>query len=367
MEKNKHLYAVILAGGGGTRLWPKSREKTPKQFLKPFGEESLIQLAFRRVTKLVDFSRVIVVTNQKYQKQVEQHLPQVEKDNIILEPEKKDTAMAMLVGALFAKNKDKDAVVINSASDHMVEDEMEFVKVMNYATDIAQKGEDLVTVGIVPQTPDTGFGYIKIGKNLAKHNGLNLFKVESFTEKPNKPTALAFLASGNYFWNANMYVWKASVLETGFKKHKVDFYDLTRDLVGITDIKKFHQILNKVYAKAEKISIDYAISEKSDNLVLIPGDFGWNDVGNWGVIYDLSKKDLLGNVTMSDREQTKVLTINSQRNLIHTKDKLIAMVGVDDLAVIDTGEILLIMPRKNAQDVKKIVERLKEEKNNEYL
>jgi mannose-1-phosphate guanylyltransferase len=367
MEKNKHLYAVILAGGGGTRLWPKSREETPKQFLKLFGEESLIQLAFCRVTKLVDSSKVIVVTNEKYKKQIEEHLPQVEVENIIFEPEKRDTAMAMLVGALFVKNKDKDAIIINSASDHIVEDEMEFVKVMNYATSIAEKGKDLVTVGIVPQNPDTGFGYIKIGKNLARQDGLNLFKVENFTEKPNKPTAIAFLASGNYFWNANMYVWKASVLEDGFEKHKKDFYDLTRDLIGITNIEKFHKILKKIYGKIEKISIDYAISEKSDNLVLIPGDFGWNDVGNWGVIYDLSKKDLSGNVMISDNKQTNVLTINSQRNLIHTKDRLIATVGVDDLAIIDTGEILLIMPRKEAQDVKKIVERLKEEKNNEYL
>lgn len=350
-----------------TRLWPKSRVQNPKQFLKPFSEESMIQLAFRRVAKLVDFSRIVVVTNKKYQKQVEEHLPQVDKKNIILEPEKKDTAMAMLVGALFIKNKDKDAIIINSASDHIVSDELEFVKVMSYASSIASDGKNLVTVGIVPYSPDTGFGYIKIGKNLAKKNGLALFKVDSFFEKPNKATAVAFLASGNYFWNANMYVWKASTLQASFQKYQNDFYQLSKKLEGINDWIQFHQILESIYQQIQPISIDYAISEKSTNLVLIPGDFGWNDVGNWGVIYELGKKDLSGNVILSDQKQVKVLTMNSQNNLIHTNDRLIALIGINELSIIDTGEILLVMPRKQSQDVKKVVERLKEEKKKEYL
>lgn len=367
MTNTEHVFAVILAGGGGTRLWPKSRNKTPKQFLRLTSNETMVQVAGGRVTKVVPWDHVIVVTNQIYVDEIKNLLPQVPSDNIIAEPEKRDTAMAMLAGALYAKSKDPEAIVINGASDHVITDENEFVHVMSAAIEIAAERKYLVTVGITPTRPDTAFGYIKIGDHLKKINhGLSVFKVDSFTEKPNMATAQAFLSTGKYFWNANMYVWSAQALQDAFEKYMPEMFTLTEKLPEMS-AADFHKSLPDIYAKAQSISIDYAISEKADNLVLIPGDFGWNDVGDWKVVFDLGKKDLAGNVVTGDGEVAHTLAINSHNNLIHANGRLISLIGVNDMIVVDTDEILLIVPKDRSQDVKKIVERLKEEGKKEYL
>lgn len=367
MTSFDHVYFVILAGGGGTRLWPKSRNATPKQFLKLTGQDTMMQIATMRATKLVSWDHIIVVTNKKYIDEVRVQLPEVPPQNIIAEPEKKDTALAMLTGALYAMSLDPEAVVANQASDHVITDEREFVRVMKAAITIASEGKHLVTVGITPTYPSSGFGYIKIGQDLKKvEGGLSVFSVESFTEKPNKPTAQAFISTGKYFWNANMYVWAAKTLQHAFKQYMPKMYELTKDLPGLNN-KEFHQALPDIYASAESISIDYAISEKADNLVLIPGDFGWDDVGDWRVVYELSKKDLAGNVIVSDEQQFNTLLIESKQNMIHADGRLIATIGVDDMIIIDTPEILMIVPKSRSQDVKKLVERLKEEKQEKYL
>ncbi|GIK83829.1 MAG: mannose-1-phosphate guanylyltransferase [Patescibacteria group bacterium] len=362
-----HTFAVILAGGGGTRLWPKSRNKTPKQFLKLIGNETMMQIAVSRITKIIPWERIIVVTNNLYKDEVHKQLPEVPLLNIIAEPLKRDTALAMLTGALYAKSIDPEAVCINLASDHIVTDQQEFIRVMKHAAQTAAENDFLVTVGIAPNRPATGFGYIKIGDDLMKlGQGLSLFKVASFTEKPNEATAKAFISTGKYFWNANMYVWSSGVLQRAFQTHMHTMYELT---AGLEDLKgqKFHEALPAIYDKAESISVDYAISEKATNLVLIPGDFGWDDVGDWKVVYDLEKKDLAGNVVIGDDATRKVLAIGSQNNLIHADGKLVAILGVNDMIVIDTGEILMIIPKSQSQDVKKFVERLKEEDKKEYL
>lgn len=193
-----------------------------------------------------------------------------------------------------------------------------------------------------------------------------LFKVDSFTEKPNLATAIAFISTGAYFWNANMYVWSAKELKDAFAKLMPDMLEVCKGIDQLSS-KDFHQALPAVYKKIESISIDYAISEKADNLVLIPGDFGWNDVGDWKVVYDLGKKDLSGNVTIGDEKETRTLAVNAHNNLIHTDGRLVAISGIDDLVVIDTDEILMICPKNKSQDVKKLVERLKEESKKEYL
>lgn len=367
MNELDHTYAVVLAGGGGTRLWPKSRNKTPKQFLKLTCDRTMIQLAADRLSKLIPWDRFIVVTNKLYEDEVKAELPKVPVENIISEPAKRDTALAMLVGTLYAKKLDDQAIVINAASDHTLTDEKEYLRVMRAAVKTAKENDYLVTVGITPTYPATGFGYIKIGEDLKKiDHGLSLFKVDSFTEKPNKPTARAFISTNKYFWNANMYVWSAQSLIKAFKKHYTELYELTQELPELNS-DEFHQALPGIYEKSPKISIDYAISEKADNLVLIPGDFGWNDVGNWRIVYDLGTKDLSGNVILSDHDETHTLSINAQNNLLHTNGRLIALFGVNDLVIVDTDEILMIAPKDQAQKVKKLVNRLKEENKKEYL
>lgn len=367
MIDKKHIYAVLLAGGGGTRLWPKSRIKTPKQFLKLTGNQTMMQIAASRINKVVDWSNIIVVTNKMYLKEVKAQLPEIKTENIIAEPEKRDTAPAMLVGALYAKSKDEKAVVINAASDHIVENIAEFTKVMNAAVDTAFNNPYLITVGITPTFPTSAFGYIKVGRDIKKiQRDLTLFKVDSFTEKPNIATAIAFISTGAYFWNANMYVWSAKELKKAFEKFMPDIYKVCKNLDKLSS-KDFHAALPEVYKKVESISIDYAISEKANNLVLIPGDFGWNDVGDWKVVYDLGRKDLSGNVTMGEEKEIHTLAINAHKNLIHTNGRLVAISGIDDLMIIDTDEILMICPKDKSQDVKKLVERLKEENRKEYL
>lgn len=363
----EHTFAVLLAGGGGTRLWPKSREKTPKQFLSLVGQDTMVQMTANRIAKLIPWERIIVVTNEKYRDQLIAQLPQVPPTNIIAEPQKKDTALAMLVGALFAHTLDSEAVVINCASDHVVGDEAEFISVMKAAAETAAAESYLVTVGITPTRPATGFGYIRIGSDIKRiGRNLMLFSVDSFTEKPNQATARAFISTGKYFWNANMYVWSSKTLLEAFKQHMPEMYQLTQSL-QTTETTAFQKQLPAIYEKSETISIDYAISEKATNLVLIPGDFDWNDVGDWKVVYDLATKNFDNNVIIGDEDSLPAMTIKSQGNLIHTNGRLIALYGINDMIIIDTPEILMVVPKAESQDVKKLVERLKEEKRPEYL
>ncbi len=367
MSTLEHAYAVILAGGGGTRLWPKSRNQTPKQFLKLTGPQTMTQITAARVSKIVAWDHIIVVTNQAYVDEVKVQLPEVPAENIIAEPQKKDTALAMLVGTLYAHSKDENAVVFNCASDHVVINEAEYVKVMKAALSVAAEGKYLISVGISPTFPSSGFGYIKAGHDLGKiENGLTLFKVDNFTEKPNVATARAFISSGKYFWNANMYVWSTTALVEAFRLHQPATFALTERLMTLSPTD-FHQALPEIYEQADSISIDYAISEKVDNLALIPGDFDWNDVGDWKVVYELGAKDAQGNVILSDSQNPATLTLNSFNNLIQSNGRLVALFGIEDLVVVDTPEILMIIPKEKSQDVKKLVEKLKEANQKEYL
>ncbi|HCC84959.1 MAG TPA: mannose-1-phosphate guanylyltransferase [Candidatus Pacebacteria bacterium] len=362
-----HTFAVVLAGGGGTRLWPKSRNVTPKQFLKLTGSKTMMQIAAERLSKLVPWDHIIVVTNQLYLEEVKLQLPEVPAQNIIAEPEKRETALAMLAGALFAKAMDPEAVIINAASDHVVLDEAEFIRVMNQAATIAATEAKLITVGITPTYAHTGFGYIESGvklKDLAEN--LPLLEVKSFREKPDFATAQAFIKTGKYYWNANMYVWKATHLKAAFAKYLPKLYAQTEQLDTLNP-ESFHQALPAIYSQAPSISIDYAISEKADNLVLIPGDFGWNDVGDWRVVHDLSAKDDQQNVLMSDSSAGKILALHANQNLVNTTGKLVALAYVNDLIVVDTPEILLIINRDHSQEIKKIVEELKKTGATSYL
>ncbi len=366
MPNNDHVYCVILAGGGGTRLWPTSRDKTPKQFLKLTDDKTMMQIAAERGNKIVDWDRIIVVTNQKYSEEVKKQLPEIPDHNIIAEPERKETAMAMLVGALYAQSLDPDAVVFNLASDHVVTDEKEFIRVMHSALEVAVRNKHLISIGITPSSPSSAFGYVRRSELLEEVKSNPVYKVVNFTEKPTVEKAKEFLQTGEYYWNANMYVWSAKALVEAFRKHKPSLLERTEHLASISPAD-FHASLASLYNGAEKISIDYAISEKADNLVLIPGDFGWDDVGDWKVMYNLSQKDENKNAVVHSERAVHPLVLDSQKNLVYTHGRLVALVGLDDYIVVDSDDILMVVPKSRSQDVKKLVNQLKEENRKEYL
>lgn len=367
-ETLEHAFAVILAGGSGTRLWPKSRDNTPKQFLKLGGKRTMMQGAVDRILPLIPWERVIVVTNAKYVEEVRAQLPEIPAENIVAEPDKRDTALAMALGSLIAKSRDPEAVAVNIASDHVLVNSDEYRRVVTAAVELASKKEHLVTVGITPTGPNVNFGYIQAGADLIETAGYTARKVESFKEKPDKATAQQFLDSGNYFWNANMYTWHVETIFEAFKQH------MPTAMAGLDKIEQaigtdsFASALAEVYAEAEKVPIDIAISEKADNLVLFAGDFGWDDIGLWSTVYSLGEKDDHGTVIVSDADDTStVIQLESKNNLIGTNDRLVALIGVQDLVVIDSNDVLLVLPRERAADVKKVVQELKERGLEEYL
>ena len=328
----------------------------------------MLQRTADRALTLVDWDHIIIITNAAHKKMVMAQLPEVVEHNIILEPEKRDTALAMLVGAIYARNLDPQAVIMTSASDHFVVDSdlPEFARTMRKACRMAAEGDNLVTVGIAPRGPETGFGYIKVGEQVDNDKKLPVFRVDSFTEKPNLATATAFIATGRYFWNANMYVWSAEALVQAFAKHAPKILAAAQPLVGAS-AKEFARQLTSVYAASPAISIDYAISEKADNLLLIPGNFAWSDVGDWKVAYELGKKDAADNVCNLSGK-CELVTHEARANLVTgSGERLLALVGVDNLVVVDTPDILLIAQKSRSQEVKKIVEQLKKNKRQEYL
>ena len=363
-----HVYAVVLAGGSGTRLWPMSRDNTPKQFLKLGGDKTMLQNTVDRILPLVPWERVIVVTNAAYTQEVKQQLPQVPEENIIAEPMRRDTAAAMALGSLIAQYRDPEAIVVNMASDHVLKDVEEYRRVIQTSIELASSKEYMVTVGITPTSPNVNFGYIQSAEVLATKNSSEVKRVQSFTEKPDTETAKKFLSSGDYFWNANMYTWHVQTCLDAFERHMPSMMPELQRIANAIGKSNFAQELEEAFRTIEKISIDYAISEKAQNLVLLEGDFGWDDVGLWSTVYELGEKDEHGTVIVRDAEDASpVVSLSSKNNLVSTSGRLIALLGVEDLVVVDSKDVILILPREKAAEVKKAVEALKEKGLDQYL
>jgi mannose-1-phosphate guanylyltransferase len=367
-ELKRHLYVLILCGGGGKRLWPRSRKKTPKQFIDLFGAETIFQQTFKRAEKITTPDKIFVINSPEYVDDVLKQAQNALLRNVILEPQPKNTAPAMGVAAAHIEKKDPQAVIINLASDHVIFPDEVFVKDMIAAAKIAYLGKNIVTVGIRPAFPHAGLGYIKINKKATqKINGRSVYRVLNFTEKPQLKKAQEFLKSGDYFWNANLYTWKASTALAAFEQYKPKMARGIRKLQVAIGSPGEWQVCRQFYQEVEDISIDYAISEKAKNLVLVPASFSWDDIGDWEVVYQRAKKDNDGNVVIKHGENGGFIVFESKNNLIHFNNQLLALVGVNDLIVVDTNDALLICHRKEAEKVKQIVKKLKKEGRLEYL
>jgi mannose-1-phosphate guanylyltransferase len=356
------MYAVIMAGGKGTRFWPLSREKKPKHLLSITGEKSIIKYTVERVIPLVPIDNIMIVTGESHADEIKKELGNLPEENILIEPTGRNTAPCIGLAALHIRKKNPDAVMIVLPSDHLIGDENTFISVLSDAADIAKRGDHLVTVGIQPTKPETGYGYIERGNAFDTTENSTIYDVRSFREKPDFATAETFFKDGGFYWNSGMFIWKVSTLLESIEKFLPDLY---KDLLTIekslgTDRES--EVVAQVYGNIDSISIDYGIMEKAKNVLMIPGDFAWSDVGSWDVLWEVLEKDENGNVVKGT-----VLSIDTADSLVFGSDKLITLVGVKDLIVVETGDTLLICDKNASQDVKKLVEKLEKENMKEYL
>lgn len=363
----EHLYALIICGGAGTRLWPRSRQKTPKQFLPKFyGEKTLFTQTVKRASLLTDSNKIFVCTIGDYVDEIIDQGKVILPKNIIPEPVGRNTAMAVGIGAAYIKKVDPKAVVMNFWSDAVIEENDIFTERLNLAAQAAYSGEFLTVVGLKPTFPHTGLGYIETGASFPQAGG-EVFKVNSFKEKPDLATAQEFLNKGNYYWNTGIYVWSVGAIFNAFSKYSPGLYALLeRIFAGIGTAQEI-EIIKKAYEEAENVPIDVAVSEKANNLLLVPADFTWSDIGDWKVTYDLKKKDENGNVVGVFGKEGWFLGIDTKNCLVEVQDRLVATVGVSDLVIIQTEDAILVCPKAKAQDVKKIVNLLKEKEKKDYL
>lgn len=366
-EHLKHTYVCLLAGGTGTRLWPRSRKATPKQFTKLFEDLTLFQQTIKRIKGFLPLSHIYVIANKRHVHEIQHEEPLLPDDNIIAEPFKRDTAMAIGTVSALVHKRDPHGVVINLASDHQIENLKVYVKTLSRAAKIAFEKKQIVTIGIEPRFPHTGMGHIERGQELYKYGSTPVYKVASFKEKPDLETAKKFTKSGRYFWNSNKFVFPASLMLDEFKAHSPEIYTLINKFYKAIGTHKQNHVMKTSYKEAPCLAIDYAVAEKSHNMLLISGDFGWSDVGDWKVVYDLTPKDKNGNVIIKHGSEGRFIGRETKDSLIHFDDQLIVTIGVSDLIIVDTKDALLICHKDKAEEVKKVVETLKEKKLEEYL
>jgi len=379
MEKDSykdHLYALIVAGGGGTRLWPRSRNKTPKQFLPFFDGKTLTQITAERFNKMVPWERIFVVTTTNdYKKEVVKEVPKLLEENIIVEPVRKNTAPAHGLGALYIYNKDKDAVILNESADHLVSPFRQYSSAMKSAASAVFGGDYLLAVGIKPSYPNVGYGYIKRGKKLGIFEGHTVYKLDQFTEKPKLEVAKKYISTGFYTWNANEYVWRAdSFLKAlrEFEPKVAEALDRITDAIGTrnesTAISTAYREMPDQTTDGKPLSIDFAVAEKAKNFLTISVDYNWTDIGDWKELWQNLPKDHAGNVLIDGNEEGgEILNIDTTDALIHKDGRLIAVVDVDNLIIVDTKDALLVTTKSRAQSVKKIVESLKKQGKKELL
>lgn len=361
-----HLYALIVCGGAGTRLWPRSRRKTPKQFLEKFyGEKTLFAQTFERASLLTSTDKIFVITSPDYVDEILQQGKIIPPRNIIAEPVGKNTAMAVGVGAAYIKKVDPEAIIMNFWSDALIKENELFLERLRLASETASSGNFLVVVGLKPAFPHTGLGYIEAGEKIYPER--DVYKVSSFREKPDFAVAKEFVAKGNYYWNTGLLVWSVKAIFEAFSKHSPAIYTLLDMVFNGLGTPREQEIIQKAYEGVESTPIDTAVSEKADNMLLVPATFSWSDIGDWEIAYDLKDKDAEGNVIESFGKDGWHLGVDTKNCLVETKDRLVATVGVSDLVIVDTDDAVLVCAKDKAQDVKKIVNTLKEQGKVKYL
>lgn len=358
------MYAVIMAGGRGVRFWPMSREKRPKHLLDIFGPRTLIQETIDRILPIIPSERIFVVTSITHADELTRQLPEIPRENVLVEPMGRNTAPCIGLAALTIMRRDPGAIMVVLPADHRIESEEKLRQALLIAAEAAADGKTLITIGIPPTGPATGYGYLEQGPLKEVITGVSVYHVQSIREKPGEEQAKGFLSRGVFLWNSGMFVWKASAILEAIALWLPDIHQGLKDIDISLGRPDECSMIEQVYGRMKSISIDYGVMEKADNVAVIPGDFGWSDVGSWDAIWEIASKDEQGNTS---RSQARIVAVDSSDNLIQVKDKLIALVDVKDLLIVETDDVLLICKRGASQNIRKIVEILEDKKMTGYL
>lgn len=351
---NKHYYAVIMAGGVGSRFWPLSRKNHPKQFHDIFGRgKCLLRETYDRLKNICPEKNIYVVTNESYEDLVKENIPEINDYQILGEPMGRNTAPCVAYATHRIKKKDPNASIVVAPADHLIGNEEEFAKVITKALDFALRQEILITIGIKPTRPDTGYGYIQFMED-KKTEGF--YKVKTFTEKPNRQLADHFIESGEFLWNAGIFCWSAKAISNSLKQHLSEIDSLFTKGDKILGTKHEKKFIRKTYEICPMISIDYGIMEKAENVYVIPADFEWSDIGTWNALYELADKDDNNNVLRGDN----IYLRNTNKCIIYvSKGKLAALNSVSNLIIVENDNVLLVADREKEQEIRQVVNDLK--------
>ncbi len=362
----RNKYCIIMAGGVGSRFWPLSRTDKPKQFLDILGVgESLLQSTYKRFSKLIPAERILVVTNSEHENHVREQLPEILNENILLEPFRRNTAPCIAYATYSIYKKDPDAVMVVAPSDHLIMREGEFLGYVSEGLNFVEAHDVLLTMGIKPDRPETGYGYIQSNGGKSIEYGKSVFrKVKTFTEKPNEELAKVFIQSGDFYWNSGIFFWNIKSIINAFERFlpDVDKSFKAGSLFYGTDEEK--EFIKKTYSVCNNISIDYGVMEKADNVYVLISDFGWSDLGTWGSLFDLKEKDSNNNAIVGD----SIFLYDVSNSLINvSKDKLVALQGLDNYIVVENKNYLLICRKSEEQRIKQIVNDVKLSKGDKYV
>ena len=352
--------ALIMAGGRGERFWPKSRKNLPKQFLSLTDDgKTMIQLTVERILPLVKLEDIFIATNKAYRELVLEQIPGLPEENILCEPIGRNTAPCIGLGAIHIAQKYDDAIMFVLPSDHLIKFTNMFLKTLETGADVAENNTNLVTIGITPDYPETGYGYIKFDPRRTEGQA---YAVERFVEKPSLEVAKEYLSTEEYLWNSGMFIWKVSSILKNMQKFMPDTYESLIKIKEAIGTPQQDSILEKEFHNMQSQSIDYGIMEKADNIYILPGTFGWDDVGSWLAVERIKKTNEFGNAVAGN-----IITVNTHNCIIQGDKKLSAIVGMEDTIVVDTKDATLICAKDSAGDIKKVTENLKICNRNEYI
>ncbi len=357
---NKNYYAILMAGGVGSRFWPVSTQDFPKQFHDMLGTgDTLIQKTFNRLSDLIPKENIFILTNERYNDLVFEQIPGITKRQVVLEPAMRNTAPCILYASLKIQKENPDAVMIVAPSDHWIEDEKAFSNNVKKALDFCSENDALMTLGITPTFPNTGYGYIEFNKS----NTSDIKSVNQFREKPDYQTAQSFIKQGNFLWNAGIFMWSADSVIKAFKSNQPELFSLFQQGFDVYNTDFEDDFIRDNYGKAENISVDYAIMEKSKNVFVLPADFDWNDLGTWGSLYDKLDKDDDKNAVVN----AQTLAEDASGNMIRSKKgKIVVVDGIKDYIIVDKDDVLLIFPKEKEQNIKKTLQNVKDKFGEHY-